>query len=185
MPFPPTTSCCSVTHNISKAPRRRTNRARHRPRRLGSVHLPGSSGHRFGRCAMDASNTFRPPCCIFFIAVLLPSGRILTVARPAIPLRKPSSRDSSNWSSGMPMRSGGTIDRSEPRSISASSTIPTFAICTPSSPMRDANYGCSTSPAISAFRPMWRYCIGCKTDRKISSLAPARISTSALRCCVP
>ncbi len=36
--------------------------------------------------------------------------------------------------------------------------------------------GCSTSPAISAFRPMWRSCTGCRTDRKISSSAPARIS---------
>ncbi len=48
--------------------------------------------------------------------------RIPTVARPATRSRKPSSRGSSNWWSGMPMRSGGTIDRSGPRSISATST---------------------------------------------------------------
>ena len=35
---------------------------------------------------------------------------------------------------------------------SASSTIPTFAICKSSSPKPDAGFGCSTSPAISAFR---------------------------------
>ena len=76
-----------------------------------------------------------------------------------------------------PVAAGG----SRPR---ASSTIPMSAICRPSLPKPDASCGCSTSPAISAFPPMSRSCTGCRTARKISSSAPARISTSALRCCV-
>ena len=53
----------------------------------------------------------------------------------------------------------------------------------PSSPKPDASSGCSTSPAISAFRPMWRSCTGCRTARRISSSVPARISTAASPCC--
>ena len=90
------------------------SRARHRPRRSRSIHRPRSSGRRSGRCATDASNIFRPACCISSTAVRPPSRRIPTAARPATRSRKPSSRDSSNWWSAMPTRSGGTIDRSEP-----------------------------------------------------------------------
>ena len=73
-----------------------------------SIHRPGSSGRRSGPCATDASNIFRPACCIFSTAAPPPSMRIPTAARPATRSRKPSSRDSSNWWSGMPTRSGGT-----------------------------------------------------------------------------
>ena len=38
----------------------------------------------------------------------------------------------------------------------ANSTIPISTICGPSSPKPDAGFGCSTSPATSASRPMWR-----------------------------
>ena len=69
------------------------------------------------------------------------------------------------------------------RSISTRTTIPMFAICAANWPTPAANYGCSTSPAISACRPMSRSCTGCRTARKISSSDPARISTSASRCC--
>ena len=164
---------------------RRTSQANRRPRRRLSIPRPRSNGRRSGRCATDASNTFRPACCISSIAGPPPSRPIPTAARPATRSRKPSSRAFSNWSSGMPTPSGGTIDRSGPRSISASSTIPMSAICTANSPTPDANCGCSTSPAISAFRPMSRSCTGCRTARKISSSVPARISTSASRYCAP
>ena len=98
-------------------------------RRIPSIRRPGSSGRRSGRCATDASNIFRPASCIFSTAAPPLSRRIPTAAPPAIRSRKPSSRASSNWWSAMPTRSGGTTDRSGPRSISASSTIPTSAIC--------------------------------------------------------
>ena len=47
----------------------------------------------------------------------------------------------------MPTRSGGTIDCSGRKWTSASSTIPTSAICKPSLPKPDAGSGCSTSPS--------------------------------------
>ena len=49
---------------------RTTIRSRPRTR---SIHRPGSSGRRSGRCATSASNIFRPACCIFSTAVLPPS----------------------------------------------------------------------------------------------------------------
>ena len=104
------------------------------------------------------------------------STRIPTAARPATRSRKQSSRDSSSWWNGMPTQSGGTIDCSGRKWTSASSTIPTSVICKPSSPKPDAGFGCSTSPAISGFRALWRYCTGWKTRRKISSSGPARTS---------
>ena len=84
-----------------------------------SIHRPGSSGRRSGRCATIASNIFRPACCISSTAALPPSRRIPTAARPATRSRKPSSRASSNWWNAMPTRSGGTTDRSGRRSISS------------------------------------------------------------------
>ena len=69
------------------------------------------------------------------------------------PARKPSSRDSSSWSNAMPTPSGGTTDRSGRKWTSPSSTIPTSVISKPSWPKPDGGFGCSTSPAISAFRP--------------------------------
>ena len=82
--------------------------------RLRSIRRPRSSGRRSGRCATDASNIFRPACCISSTAALPPSTPIPTAARPATRSRKPSSRDSSNWWNGMPTRSGGTTGRSGP-----------------------------------------------------------------------
>jgi oxazoline/thiazoline synthase len=79
-----------------------------------------------------------------------------TAARPATRWRRRSSRDFSSWWNAMPTQSGGTIDRSGRKWTSASSTIPTSAICEASSAKPDADFGCSTSPAISAFRPLWR-----------------------------
>ena len=64
-----------------------------------------------------------------------------------------------------------------------SSTIPMSATSQASLPTPAASCGCSTSPAISACRPMSRSCTGCRTARKISSSAPARISIAASRCC--
>ena len=91
---------------------------------------------------------------------LLPGPRPLrgprgfrTAARPATPSRRPSSRDSSSWSNAMPTRSGGTTDRSGRKWTSPSSTIPTSVISKSSWPKPDGGFGCSTSPAISAFRP--------------------------------
>ncbi len=104
------------------------------------------------------------------------STRIPTAARPATRSRKQSSRDSSSWWNGMHTQSGGTIDCSGRKWTSASSTIPTSVICKPSLPKPDAGFGCSTSPAISGFRALWRYCTGWITRRKISSSGPARIS---------
>ncbi len=52
-------------------------------------------------------------------------------------------------------------------------------ICKPSLPMPGAGYGCSTSPAISAFPLTWRSCTGCRTATRISSSVPARISIAA------
>ena len=66
---------------------------------------------------------------------------------------------------------------------SASSTIPTSAICKPSLPKPDAGFGCSTSPAISGFRALWRYCTGCTIRRKISSSDPARTLILESPCC--
>ena len=82
--------------------------------------------------------------------------RIPTAARPATRSRKQSSRDSSSWWSGIHMQSGGTIDCSGRKWTSASSTIPTSVICKSSLPKPDAGFGCSTSPAISGSRPLWR-----------------------------
>ena len=112
-----------------------------------------------------------------------PSGRYQRLRRRQHCWRKPSFRASSNWSNGMPTPSGGTIDRKGPKSTSAISMIPMFAICKPNSPTPAAGFGCSTSPATLAFRPMWRYCTGCKTDTKISNSAPARTSIAASPCC--
>ena len=171
----------SDAQSQARAKRRRTKPATLTSRRLRSIHRPRSSGRRSGRCATNASNIFRPASCIFSTAARPASTRISTAARPATPARRRSSRGSSSWWSGMPTRSGGTTDRNGRRSISASSTIPTSAICKPSLPTPDASYGCSTSPAISVSPPMSRSCIGCKTDGKISSSVPARISIPALR----
>ena len=165
---------------IAGADRRQRMRTRHNQPRRHSIRRPRSNGRRSGRCATTASNIFRPACCIFSTAVLPPSMRIPTAARPATRSRKPSSRVSSNWWNEMPTRSGGTIDCNGRKSTSPISTIPMFAICKASSPKPDGGFGCSTSPAISAFPPMWRYCTGCKTDRKISSSVPARISINRI-----
>ena len=51
-------------------------------------------------------------------------------------------------------------------------------------PKPDAGFGCSTSPAISGFRPLWRSRTGCKTGGKISNSVPARISMRESPCCV-
>ena len=77
-----------------------------------SIHRPRSNGRRSGRCATNASNICRPACCIFSTRALPPnrSTRIPTAARPATRSRKRSSRDSSNWWSGIHTQSGGTID---------------------------------------------------------------------------
>ena len=123
------------------------------------------------------------PRCIFSTGAPARSTRIPTAARPATRSRKQSSRGSSSWWNGMHMQSGGTIDCSGRKWTSASSTIPTSAICKPSLPKPDAGSGCSTSPAISGFRASWRYCTGCRTRRKISSSGPARISIAGSPCC--
>ena len=95
----------------------------------------------------------RPACSISSTAALTP---IPMAARPATPARKRSCRASSSWSSAMPMRSGGTTACSVPKSTSANSTMPISATSRPSSPISVARSGCSTSPAISACRPMSR-----------------------------
>ena len=104
---------------------------------------------------------------VFFLQRPRPnSTRIPTAARPATRSRKQSSRDSSSWWNGMHTQSGGTIDCSGRKWTSASSTIPTSAICKPSLPKPDAGFGCSTSPAISGFRALWRYRTGWKTGQE-------------------
>ena len=95
---------------------------------------PRSNGRRSGRCATSASNIFRPACCIFSTGAPARSTRIPTAARPATRSRKRSSRVFSSWWNGMPTPSGGTIGCSGRKWTSASSTIPTSAICRPSSP---------------------------------------------------
>ena len=104
----------------------RTGRRR---RRRCSIDRPRSNGRRSGRSATSASNMFRPASCIFSTAAPARSTRIPTAARPATHSRKQSSRVSSSWWNGMPTQSGGTIDCSGRKSTSASSTIPTSAIC--------------------------------------------------------
>ncbi len=185
MPSFPTMSCCLATRKPSRTKRQQTIRASHISLRHHSIPRPRSNGRRSGLCATNASSIFPRASCISSTAAPPPSTRIPTAARPAIHAKRQSSRDSSSWWSGMPTRSGGTTDCDGRRSISASSTTPTFAICIPSLPKPTANYGCSTSPATSAFRLMWRYRTGCKTERKISSSGLARTSILALPCCVP
>ena len=101
-----------------------------------STDRPRSNGRRSGRCATSVSNIFRPACCIFSTAALasIASMPIPTDARPAIPSRKQSSRDSSNWWSGMRTQSGGTIGCSVRKWTLARSMIPTSAICKSSLP---------------------------------------------------
>ena len=156
----------------------------HDRRRPHSIDRPRSNGRRSGRCATNASNIFRPACCIFSTGAPAPRAtRIPTAARPATRSRKQSSRVSSSWWNGMHMPSGGTIDCSERKWTSAGSTISTSVICKLSLPKPDAGFGCSTSPAISGFRALWRYCTGCITRRRISSSGPAHTSMPESPCC--
>ena len=131
---------------------RRPSRTMCRRHRSSSIDRPRSNGRRSGLCATNASNIFRPASCIFSTGAPARSTRIPTAVRPATRSRKQSSRASSNWWNGMHTQSGGTIDCSGRKWTSASSTIPTSAICKPSLPKPDAGFGCSTSPAISGFR---------------------------------
>ena len=99
-----------------------------------------------------------------------------TAVRPAIRSKRRSSKASSSWSNGMPMRSGGTIVCRGPNWISANSTIPISASCASSSRKPAAGFGCSTSPAISKSRLSSRSRIGCKMEGRISNSVPALIS---------
>ena len=90
-----------------------TDRTRRLRRRPDSIDRPRSNGHRSGRCVTNASNIFRPACCIFSTGGPARSTRIPTAARPATRSRKQSSRASSSWSNGMHTQSGGTIACSE------------------------------------------------------------------------
>ena len=76
-----------------------------------SIHRPRSNGRPSGLCATNASNIFRPASYISSTRALAArSPRIPTVVRPAIRLRKQSSRDSSSWWNGIHTQSGGTTD---------------------------------------------------------------------------
>ncbi len=133
---------------------------------LDSDHMPTPASIRsFGRDRMVAGLVAARPALqipsdhavVFFLSrTRPPSWRIPTAARPATRSRKRSSRDSSSWWSAMPMQSGGTIACNGRRWILLSSEIPTSTTCKTSSPKPDAGFGCSTSPAISVFRPSWR-----------------------------
>ena len=59
------TSCCSATRSTGRTRRRRPTRTRRRRRRRRSIDRPRSNGRRSGLCATNASNIFRPACCIF------------------------------------------------------------------------------------------------------------------------
>ena len=103
---------------------------RRRPQRH-SINRPRSNGRRSGLCATQRFK-YLPTSLLYFFYRGLPATRstpIPTAARPATRSRKRSSRDSSSWWSGMPTQSGGTIDCSGRKWTSASSTIPTSAIC--------------------------------------------------------
>ena len=90
------------------------------------------------------------------------------------------SADSSSWSNAMPARSGGTTDCSGKKSTSVRQFLCSRPAPQASLPTPDGGCGCSTSPAISGFRPMWRCCIGCRTGMKTSSSAPVRTSIAAI-----
>ena len=184
MPFFPTTSCCSATRNPGQTQTPTTNRAR---RRLAPAAIRSIGQDRVVAGLVAARPTLQISSdqpVVFFLQrpCRLPRGfqrlrgrqHARGSHRPGIP-RTGGTRCLRDLVVQPIATAGG---RSQPvrrflRSRSAN----------PARRHRDASCGCSTSPAISAFRPMWRSCTGCKTDRKISSSAPARISTSALPCC--
>jgi hypothetical protein len=79
----------------------------------------------------------------------------------------------------MPTPSGGTTDRSGRKWTSPSSMIPTSVISKSSWPKPDGDFGYSTSPATSAFRPSSRSRTGWKMGRNLSISVPAPTSMRA------
>jgi hypothetical protein len=111
--------------------------------RAVSIRRPSRNGRRFGPCATNVSSTFRPASFIIFTTPLATNSSMLTrtAVRPAIRLRKRSSKVSSNSSSGMRARFGGTIACNAPRSTSISLATVTFGICERNSLRWDAACG--------------------------------------------
>ena len=166
MPFLRTTSCCSATRNTGSEARRRCQ----------SWRMPHAAAIRsIGQDRMVAGlvaarRTFQissdQPACISS-----------TRARPRYPRRfqRLRGRQHARGSDrpGLP-RAGGTgclrdlVVQSRAAAgsrPSTSSTIPTSAICGASLPTPDAGSGCSTSPAISAFRASSRSRIRCENGQ--------------------
>ena len=149
-----------------------------------SIDRPRSNGRRSGLCATNASNIFRPACCIFSTGArrrmrhadsngcaagntleeAIVQGFLELVERDAYAIW---------WYNRLqrPELDLGQFDDSYVRDLKSSLPKP------------DAGFGCSTSPAISGFRASWRYRTGCRTRRKISSSVPARTSIRASPCC--